>query len=67
MSWSSPFEPWVVESWRRHLESIGYTPEVHKDRIDHHLACCNIANDKTLSVKERVDRIQKLSKAYKAK
>lgn len=64
MSWSSHFEPWVVESWRQHLESIGYTPEVHKARIDRHLACCKIANDKTLSAKERIKRINKLGKEF---
>lgn len=60
MSWSAPFAPWVVESWRQHLENIGYTPEIHKSRIDRFYAACTIANDKTLSVDERIKKINKL-------
>jgi hypothetical protein len=57
MGWSAHFEPWVVESWRQRLESIGYTPEVHKKRIDLHLAACSIANDKSLTANKRFKKI----------
>jgi len=62
MGWSAPFAPWVVESWRQHLENIGYTPEVHKSKVDHYLTCCKIANDQSLSVSERTKKIKELGR-----
>lgn len=57
--WSAPFAPWVVKSWENHLRSIGYTKEIHDEKLRLIKENIRIANDPTLTYKEKVSKITK--------
>lgn len=56
-----PFEPWVVNSWAEGLDKTGGREKA--ERFGKNLTdAANIANDPSLSLNEKITKIQELSK-----
>jgi hypothetical protein len=53
------YSKWVLDSWRNHLNSIGYTEEVHRNFIDNRYRALVIANDSNLSIHEKIKLLTK--------
>lgn len=53
------YSKWVLESWRNHLNSIGYTEEVHQNFLDNRYKTLVIANNSNLSIHEKIKLLTK--------
>lgn len=54
----TPFEPWVVRSWARHLDETGgfdVADRIRKNILD----AIDVANAKNLSTRQKIKRIRK--------
>ena len=57
-NWSTPFEPWVIESWRQWSEKIG--AKERADIIRNNLTyAAKISNDPKLTTEQKIDLIRK--------
>ena len=59
-NFQDPFEPWVVRSWSAHLDQIGgfeVADAVRQNLIN----ACKIANDPTLTARQKIRKLTKNS------
>ncbi len=56
--WSSPFEPWVIESWKKYSEENGFPAIADKIRKNLEYGA-KISNDPSLTTKEKTALIRK--------
>lgn len=55
-NWRTPFEPWVVRSWAKHMDETGAFERVDKMREGMRINVA-IANDTSLTTKQKINKI----------